>query len=164
MKKIFFSMIVLVLAIAAGCTSDATNNKKGCGSACAPCGGRKCSPCSGAKCSPCGGGGVNSSAEYPDVVMVGYHADNCATCKKIGPTAMEVSKKVGRMVKLDFTTDATRAEAEKTAKSLNMTKAWTNESGTGFVVIFNKNRPDDYRKLKGSTDASEYMKLIQEVK
>lgn len=77
---------------------------------------------------------------------------------------MDVSKKVGKMATLDFTSDATKAEAEKTAKALNMTKAWADESGTGFVIIFNKNRPDDYRKLKGSTDASEYLKLIKEVK
>lgn len=78
MRKVLASlMVVVLLAVAGACSSDATNNKKAC-AGCSPCGGGKCAPCGGKKCSPCGGSGkcgVNANAEYPDVVLVAYHAD-----------------------------------------------------------------------------------------
>lgn len=149
--------LVVVAAIAlAGCQSTSKSGSGGCsmGGCGAGAGGCGMGGC---------GAGANPSAEYSNVVMVAFHADWCATCKKIGPTVMEVSKKVGKMVKLDLTSDETKAASEKTVMELHACKAWKAESGTGFVVIFNKDRPDDYRKLKGSTEAAEYEELFKEV-
>lgn len=106
---------------------------------------------------------TNPDAKYPNVVMVAFHADWCGTCQKIGPTVMEMAMQVGMMGKFDFTDDKTKAESEKKAMELGLCHAWKTETGTGFVIVFNKNRPDEYRKLKGSTDKAEYEKLFKEM-
>jgi len=161
---VLFAGLVLALT---GCQSTMKNGgggcaPAGCGASAKGCGMGGCGMggCAAGGC----GMGASQSAKYSNVVMVAFHADWCNTCKKIGPTVMDVSKNVGKMVKLDLTNDETKAASEKTVMELHACKAWKAEMpGTGFVVIFHKDRPDDYRKLKGSTDAAEYEKLFKEV-
>lgn len=49
----------------------------------------------------------------------------------------------------------------ETAKKLKMEKVYEANQGTGFVLIFNKDKPDEYEKLKGSTTLSEYEALFK---
>lgn len=67
------------------------------------------------------------------------------------------------MMKLDFTNEETTAEAEQKAKDLGITRALENEKGTGFVIIYHQDSPDDYRVLRASSNLDRYIALMKEV-
>lgn len=108
--------------------------------------------------------GVRDDAE--GVVMVGFHSDSCKVCQKIAPVVADevipsFQKHGGVFHRLDLSTDASRKQAESTAKSLKMGKAWEDNKGsTGFVMVFNRDNPSGAQKLHGSVNASEYQQLI----
>lgn len=83
-----------------------------------------------------------SAADAPAVYAVMFYADWCASCKALDPKVEDVwptfaGQSVER-VTLDFTDDATSAEAQEQAASLGLSEIYEADAGaTGFIVLVN---------------------------
>lgn len=82
----------------------------------------------------------SASMAQPKIIAVKIHADWCGFCKAMGPAFEDLQSKLDPApvlyVRLDFTNDFTRRQAEYTAGAMNLDELWAEYAGrTGFILL-----------------------------
>ncbi|MEM7036916.1 MAG: thioredoxin domain-containing protein [Bacteroidota bacterium] len=85
------------------------------------------------------------------LLAIKFHADWCGSCKKIGPTFMDVQNKLdGQSVlflELDFTNQTTKHQALLMADALGIRDIVDENNATGFVLLVDAGKQTVLEKL-----------------
>ena len=105
---------------------------------------------------------ITSSAqeqEHAQLMIVKFHADWCGSCKAIAPAIKELKAslegKPTLFVKLDFTNDATKAQANMLSKALGIHDIVSKHNKTGFVLVIDSKTKKVHEKLTKKMNAKE---------
>jgi len=98
----------------------------------------------------------NNTAEVPaqteEYTVVKFHKDTCGTCKKMDAYLPEVeqalSKKPVNFTTFDFTSEDAKSQTAAMAKAKGLDKALEAHSGSGFLVVIDKDG-NPVKKLSG---------------
>ena len=81
----------------------------------------------------------SSSIPGPQIVAVKFHGDWCGSCRKMGTAFTDLQNKLDGspilFVQLDLTNNTTKHQAVLLASTLGLSKAYTENPGTGFVLL-----------------------------
>ena len=95
----------------------------------------------------------------PDLLAVKFHADWCGSCKKMGTVFEDLRNKYdGRsvlFVTLDLTNGTTRSQAEFLAATLGFGDVYSQNGGTGFILLLDGESREQVAKLTASQDIKE---------
>lgn len=95
--------------------------------------------------------------ESPKLMIVKFHADWCRICKAMGPVFEDLQNKMDNenilFVKLDFTNNQTKHQANMLGTSLGITPVLkTNYRRTGFILIIDPKTKKVLQKLTKDDD------------
>jgi len=80
-----------------------------------------------------------ASIPGPQIVAVKFHGDWCGSCRKMGSAFIDLQNKLDGspilFVQLDLTNNTTKHQAVLLASTLGLSKAYTENPGTGFVLL-----------------------------
>ena len=94
-----------------------------------------------------------------------FHADYCGSCKALTPSLKELDAKLEgeevEFVVFDFTSAETKEESEKMASKLGVSKIYSNNQATGFVLLVDADSKETLAKLTRNQSVDEMYKTVK---
>ena len=94
---------------------------------------------------------AGASIPEPQIVAVKFHGDWCGSCRKMGNVFTDLQNKLDGspvlFVQLDLTNTTTRHQAVLMASALGLSNAYTENPGTGFILLVDARSKKVIKKL-----------------